>query len=168
MGFSRSFRSHGCIPQNTFLHTYKIYDYVDIKVNSSIHKGMPHKLYQGRTGMVWNIGKRALGVEVLKQVRGLKLKKRINLRIEHLQPSRCREDFFERIKQIEKLKTFMLESKTTLAKEKFDASRLIELEEHKISTKRMPLGPAFASTILSVKVNFVTQTPYDFMKELTK
>lgn len=30
---------------------------------------MPHKVYHGRTGIVWNVTKRAVGVEVNKQVR---------------------------------------------------------------------------------------------------
>lgn len=29
---------------------------------------MPHKFYHGRTGRVWNVTKRAIGVEVNKQV----------------------------------------------------------------------------------------------------
>ena len=31
-------------------------------------QGMPHKVYHGRTGVVWNVTKRAVGVEVNKQV----------------------------------------------------------------------------------------------------
>ena len=31
-------------------------------------QGMPHKVYHGRTGIVWNVTKRAVGVEVNKQV----------------------------------------------------------------------------------------------------
>ncbi len=31
-------------------------------------QGMPHKVYHGRTGRVWNVTKRAIGVEVNKQV----------------------------------------------------------------------------------------------------
>ena len=31
-------------------------------------QGMPHKVYHGRTGVVWNVTKRALGVEVNKLV----------------------------------------------------------------------------------------------------
>jgi ribosomal protein L21E len=46
-------------------------DYVDIKVNASVHKGMPFKFYHGRTGIVWNVTKRALGVELNKVVRPL-------------------------------------------------------------------------------------------------
>ena len=44
-------------------------DYVDIKVNAAVHKGMPFKFYHGRTGVIWNVTKRALGVELNKTVR---------------------------------------------------------------------------------------------------
>ena len=46
---------------------------MDIKVNGAVHKGMPHKFYHGRTGKVWNVTKRAIGVEVNKQVSPLHL-----------------------------------------------------------------------------------------------
>lgn len=47
-------------------------DYVDIKCNPSIHKGMPFKYYHGRTGIVFNVTKTSLGVRVNKQAsRGL-------------------------------------------------------------------------------------------------
>jgi large subunit ribosomal protein L21e len=45
-------------------------DYVDIKVNAAVHKGMPFKFYHGRTGVIWNVTKRALGVEINKTARG--------------------------------------------------------------------------------------------------
>lgn len=67
--FSRAFRKKGTIPLSTYLRIFKIGDYVDIKVNGAVHKGMPHKFYHGRTGRVWNVTKRAVGVEVNKQVR---------------------------------------------------------------------------------------------------
>lgn len=41
---------------------------MDIKVDSSIHKGMPFKHYHGRTGVVFNVNKRAVGVSVNKLV----------------------------------------------------------------------------------------------------
>jgi large subunit ribosomal protein L21e len=66
--FSRPFRKKGYIPLTTYLRTYKIGDYVDVKVNGAVHKGMPHKFYHGRTGRVWNVTKRAIGVEINKQV----------------------------------------------------------------------------------------------------
>lgn len=66
--FARPFRKKGPTHLSTYLRIYKTGDYVDVKVNGSIHKGMPHKFYHGRTGRVWNVTKRAIGVEVNKQV----------------------------------------------------------------------------------------------------
>ncbi|KAL1569337.1 Large ribosomal subunit protein eL21x/eL21w, variant 2 [Salvia divinorum] len=44
---------------------------------------MPHKFYHGRTGRVWNVTKRAVGVELNKQVGNRIMRKRIHVRIEH-------------------------------------------------------------------------------------
>lgn len=44
---------------------------VHLKDVGSRTQGMPHKVYHGRTGVVWNVTKRAVGVEVNKQVRSL-------------------------------------------------------------------------------------------------
>jgi ribosomal protein L21E len=68
--FSRPFRQKGYIALTTYLRNFKIGDYVDIKVNGAVHKGMPHKFYHGRTGIVWNVTKRAVGVVMNKQVSG--------------------------------------------------------------------------------------------------
>jgi len=77
---------------------------VDIVGNGAIHKGMPHKYYHGRTGVIWNVTPRAVGVEVEKLVGNRKIKKRLHVRIEHVQKSRCREDFLKRVHDNEKLK----------------------------------------------------------------
>ena len=61
--------------------------------NGAVQKGMPYKYYHGKTGRVFNVTKRAVGVIVNKQLRGKIIPKRINVRIEHIQHSRCREDF---------------------------------------------------------------------------
>jgi len=50
-------------------HPTQVGQYVDIKVNPAQQKGMPYLAYQGRTGIVWNVTPRAVGVEVNKQVR---------------------------------------------------------------------------------------------------
>jgi large subunit ribosomal protein L21e len=60
---------------------------------------MPFKFYHGRTGRVFNVAKRSLGVEVTKQVRNRVINKRIHVRVEHVIPSRCREDFLKRIEE---------------------------------------------------------------------
>jgi len=79
-----------------YLTTYRIGDHVDIRANGAIHKGMPYKYYHGRTGVVWNVTPRAVGVVVNKQVKGKILPKRIHVRIEHVKKSRCREAFVKR------------------------------------------------------------------------
>ena len=33
-----------------------------------LSQGMPHKYYHGKTGVVWNVTKGAVGVEIYKQV----------------------------------------------------------------------------------------------------
>jgi ribosomal protein L21E len=63
-----AFHKKGYIPLTTYLRTYKVGEHVDVKVNGAVHKGMPHKFYHGRTGRVWNVTKRAIGVEINKQV----------------------------------------------------------------------------------------------------
>jgi large subunit ribosomal protein L21e len=96
--FRRAFRTNGPIHLSSILRTYKMGQYVDIVGVGSIHKGMPHKQYHGRTGRIWNVTPRAVGVEVNKQVRGYILKKRIHVRVQHIRPSRCNEDFLARRK----------------------------------------------------------------------
>eukprot|EP00470_Lotharella_oceanica_P007655 CAMPEP_0170181364 /NCGR_PEP_ID=MMETSP0040_2-20121228/24968_1 /TAXON_ID=641309 /ORGANISM="Lotharella oceanica, Strain CCMP622" /LENGTH=164 /DNA_ID=CAMNT_0010426389 /DNA_START=14 /DNA_END=508 /DNA_ORIENTATION=- len=94
--FCKGFRKNGTIATQRFLKTYKLGDLVDVKADGAIQKGMPHKFYHGKTGVVWNITKRAIGVEVNKQVGGRIMKKRIHVRIEHLQHSKCRLEFLNR------------------------------------------------------------------------
>ena len=60
---------------------------------------MPHKYYHGRTGRVFNVTHSSVGVEVYKQVRHRILRKRINVRVEHVRPSRSREGFLNRVKE---------------------------------------------------------------------
>merc|ERR1719213_1545412 len=57
---------------------------------------MPYKFYHGKTGRVWNVTKRAVGVEVNKVHRNRVIAKRIHVRVEHVEPSRCREGFLAR------------------------------------------------------------------------
>jgi len=80
-----------------YLTVFKKGDLVDVKANGSITSGMPHKFYHGKTGKIWNVGPRSVGVELNKRVNNRILKKRIHVRIEHVQPSRCREDFIKRL-----------------------------------------------------------------------
>ena len=101
--FAREFRQHGKIPLSTYLHVYRRGEFVDIKGNGSIHKGMPHKIYHGKTGRVWNVTPRAIGVEVNKRVGNRIIKKRIHVRVEHIHKSRCQDDLKKRITENAKI-----------------------------------------------------------------
>jgi large subunit ribosomal protein L21e len=102
--FSRPFRQHGVnIGLTQYSRSLRLGDYVDIAVNGSVHKGMPYKLYHGRTGIVYNVSRRAVGVEFNKQVRNRIVKKRISVRVEHIQPSKCRKDFLDRVQRNEQV-----------------------------------------------------------------
>merc|ERR1712003_547643 len=97
--FSKKFREHGTIPLDKYLTVYKKGDIVDIKGDGSVQKGMPHKVYHGKTGRIFNITKHAVGIIVNKRVRGDIIPKRINVRIEHIKHSKSRISFLERVKQ---------------------------------------------------------------------
>lgn len=109
--FARDWRHHGVLPTQTYLKTYRRGDIVDIKANGAVHKGMPHKIYHGRTGVIFNVTPHAVGVEVNKQVRNRIIKKRIHVRIEHVRASRCREDFLKRVKEYAEIKRKYKETK---------------------------------------------------------
>merc|ERR1712000_222628 len=66
--FSRSFRQKGMIPLGTYMKTYRVGDIVDIKANGAVQKGMPYKVYHGKTGVVYNVTKSAVGVIIYKKV----------------------------------------------------------------------------------------------------
>ncbi|CAG8676431.1 2475_t:CDS:2 [Dentiscutata erythropus] len=97
--FSRKFRDHGAIRLSTYLKIYKVGDIVDIKANGAVQKGMPHKFYHGRTGIIYNVTKSAVGVIINKRVGNRYIEKRVNVRIEHIKHSKCRDDFLRRVKE---------------------------------------------------------------------
>ncbi|RYO89488.1 hypothetical protein DL766_007637 [Monosporascus sp. MC13-8B] len=123
--FSRNFREKGMIRLSTYLQQFKyvpvpilefkngrpsdiaidrVGDIVDIKANGAVQKGMPHKVYHGKTGVVYNVTKSAVGVIIYKKVKHRYIEKRVNIRIEHVSLSRSREDFIKRVKKNAELK----------------------------------------------------------------
>jgi len=83
---------------STYLKVFRLGDYVDIMCDPAIHGGMPYRFYYGKTGRVWNMSKRAVGVELLKTVGNRKRTKKVTVRIEHIRHSTCRVPFLKRIK----------------------------------------------------------------------
>jgi large subunit ribosomal protein L21e len=102
--FAKKFRQHGPIHLSQYLMNVKVGDYVDIFADPSIHKGMPHKGYHGRTGIIFNVTKSAVGVRVNKLVNGRILEKRIHVRIEHVRKSKCQKEILRRKQENEAAK----------------------------------------------------------------
>ncbi|KAI1379185.1 ribosomal protein L21e-domain-containing protein [Hypoxylon crocopeplum] len=132
--FSRNFRQKGMIRLSTYLQQYKVGDIVDIKANGAVQKGMPHKVYHGKTGVIYNVTKTAVGVIIYKKVKHRYIEKRINLRVEHISRSRSREDFLKRVKQNAEYK------------------RKAKAEGTTVTVKRQPTLPRDARTV-SMKDN---------------
>ncbi len=80
----RVFRKHprkrGMVPLSRILTEYKEGEYVDIVVEPSVHKGMPHRRFHGKVGII--MGKR--GRAYLVKVRDHKRYKTLIVFPEHL------------------------------------------------------------------------------------
>ena len=109
--FAKGFRNKGAGTLTKFQTSYKIGDIVDIKANGAYHKGMPHKFYHGKTGTVFNVTRRAIGVIVNKTCREKVFSKRIHFRVEHVVKSNVRNKHIERVKANEKAKAEYREAK---------------------------------------------------------
>jgi large subunit ribosomal protein L21e len=77
-------REKGLSSPNKTLIEYEVGQRVDIVIDSAFHKGMPHRRYQGKTGVVTGTRGRAVLVDV-----GLgNATKSLIIRPEHLQVSK--------------------------------------------------------------------------------
>ncbi len=144
--FAKKFGEHGAPRISTYLHTYRVGDYVDIKANGAVQKGMPFKFYHGKTGIVFNVTKGALGIIVHKAVGNRYIEKRINVRIEHVSPSKCRDDYLARKKAYKAAKDAAVAAGLPIP-----------------SRKRMPAGPRpahFVSTEDNAAIT-VVPVPYE-------
>jgi len=139
--FSRDFKKKGMIALSTYLRTYKVGDIVDIKANGAVQKGMPHKVYHGKTGVVYNVTGRAVGVIIYKRVGPRYLEKRVNVRIEHISHSKSRDEFLHRVKE--------------------NAAKKLKAKEEgsHVSLKRQPAMPRGARTISAKDNKPETVTP---------
>merc|ERR1719199_2220413 len=106
-----------------YLTVYRRGDYVDVVADPSIQKGMPYSFYSGRTGVVFDVNKNGIGVEITKVVGNRQLLKRMHIRAEHVRKSRCNEAFLKRVKEND--------AKKAAAKKSGE----------RITCKRVPEGP---------------------------
>lgn len=127
----------------TFMKTYRVGDIVDIKNNGAQQKGMAHKVYHGKTGVVYNVTRTAVGVIMYKKVGNRYMEKRVNVRVEHINHSRSREEFLRRVK-----------TNAARRKEAKEKGKTVQL-------KRLPVGPRDAREVKLVDVESLAPLPYD-------
>lgn len=97
-----------------------------------MNNSMPHKVYNGKTGVVYNVTKSSVGVLLYKIVDNRYIEKRVNVRIEHVQHSRSREDFVKRVK------------------ENAEKKRLAKEQGNHLHLKRQPAQPREAHVVSGV------------------
>jgi large subunit ribosomal protein L21e len=127
----------------TYMKTYRVGDIVDIKANGAVQKGMPYKVYHGKTGVVYNVTKSAVGVIIYKKVGNRYMEKRVNVRVEHIAHSRSRDEFLNRVKSNAK--------RRREAKEKGESVLL----------KRQPVGPRDKRVVELTEIESLAPQPYD-------
>ncbi|KAF9791955.1 ribosomal protein L21e-domain-containing protein [Thelephora terrestris] len=131
--FKRKFKEKGLIKLSTYLISYQVGDIVDIKANGAQQKGMPHKYYHGRTGIVYNVTPRAVGIIINKIVGNRYIEKRVNVRIEHVRHSKCRQEFLDRVKR------------------NTAASAEAKKSGQRVALKRVPVLPRVSHTVSTEK-----------------
>lgn len=105
---------------------------------------MPYKVYHGKTGVIYNVAKSAVGVIIYKKVGNRYIEKRVNVRVEHIKKSRSRDEFLNRVKDNAR--------KRREAKEKGE----------NVLLKRLPVGPRGAHTVeVGAGVESLAPIPYD-------
>jgi len=105
---------------------------------------MPYKVYHGKTGVIYNVTKSAVGVILMRQVGHRYMEKRINVRIEHIKLSRSRDEFLRRVK-----------ANAAARKEAKRSGKTVQL-------KRQPVMPREARTVkVDNKPENVTAIPYE-------
>ncbi|KAI5169146.1 large subunit ribosomal protein L21e [Pancytospora epiphaga] len=128
--FAKRFKQHGQPHVGKILQKFYVGDFVDCKVDSSVVKGMPHKYYHGKTGVVYNANPHSYGVIFQRRVGGKYIERTMHIRVEHLTKSRCNEDAKRRYSEYTK--------------------KLLEARANNtefVPIKRMPEGPKPAFSV---------------------
>ena len=104
---------------------------------------MPYKVFHGKTGVIYNVTKSAVGVILYKKVGNRYMEKRVNVRIEHVRKSRSRDDFIRRVKE--------------------NAAKKKQMKEtgEQFYLKRLPVLPRGAQTISAGKPESISPVAYE-------
>ncbi|KAH9386386.1 large subunit ribosomal protein L21e [Nematocida major] len=100
--FKKDYKQSKRPQTTTLLNQYQRGDYVDISVDSGVHKGMPHKTFVGRTGRVYAVFKTSVGIALTKKRGNSIVVKKVIARIEHVRPSQCQKEKLARDEYREK------------------------------------------------------------------
>jgi len=114
---------------SVYLQQFRVGDIIDVVANGAVQKGLPFKVFHGKTGIVYNVSKSAVGVILQKQVGNRYIEKRVNVRIEHVRLSRSREDFIRRVKT------------------NAEAKKAAKAKGEKVEVKRQPVMPRTARKV---------------------
>jgi len=142
--FARKFGKHGVPAPSLSLRTFRIGDVVEVKVNGAVHRGLPHRVYQGATGIVWNVTPRAVGLLIKRRVNNHIAPKRIYVRTEHVFPSNSKSEFINRVKANNKLHV----------EAKAKGVKIAQIP------KRLPAQPREAHIVKPVQVQTITNAPF--------
>lgn len=142
---AKEFGKKGMPTLTKVLQKFRVGDFVDCKIDSSVAKGMPHKYYHGKTGIVFNVNPNSYGVIFYRRVGGKYIERSMHIRPEHLTISRSSDEM--KAKQREFSKKMEEAKKTGI----------------KISPpKRLPAGPrpSFSIDLTKNKPVEVSELPY--------
>merc|ERR1712039_380676 len=144
--FAKKYRTKGMPGTSRYMATFRRGDFVDIVVDSSVQSGMPFSFYHGRTGIVFNVNRNALGVEITKVVGNRQLRKRIHVNIAHVRKSRCNEAFLKRVKDNDETKL------------------MAKLKGEKVVCKRIPEGPKDMKIVKATEDDVEVLAPLPFIE----
>lgn len=87
------------LPSKRVCHTNTITGMSSLESQSMAYLKKPHYSLCSRTGIVYNVTPSAVGVIVYKVVGNRYIEKRVNIRVEHIRHSKCRQEFLDRVKK---------------------------------------------------------------------
>lgn len=87
----------GCVSISPLIHTFHLVHLVLLFLIC-----VSTKCTCSRTGIIYNVTPRAVGVLINKRVGNRYIQKRVNLRVEHIKHSQGRQVFLDRVKKNEK------------------------------------------------------------------
>lgn len=124
-------------------------------------------LILSRTGIIYNVTPSAVGVIVYKIVGNRYLEKRVNIRVEHIKHSKCRQEFLDRVKRNHELH---VAAKAKGGAYSTESNYNLEADRHRsnserVTLKRMPVLPRSAH-VVSTKDN-IPQTMVPVRYETT-